>query len=380
MKNDRTAETPGLGSDLLTKRQDALGLPSAQVATLQEKLLTWYEACRRDLPWRRTRDPYAIWVSEIMLQQTRVETVIPYYERFLTRFPTALALAEAPPDEVLAQWSGLGYYRRARLLLEGARVVAGNGGVVPSDREGLLEVPGIGRYTAGAIASIAFGEPVGLVDGNVARVLARVFAIDEDMRKRGMRTAELVADAIVAKCDPGAWNQALMELGATICTPRSPSCERCPIAASCRALRENRVAQLPFLSEKKAPVARRVQAIVATRGHARSGAVLLARRRPDLLFGGLWEPPSVEGSAKMRRALAAWLPVGKLVRAGAVEHVLSHRKLTIDVCRAPLTGELDIGDVPEAAGYDAVRIVPLSEIGDLGISTLTRKILGAAGS
>ena len=381
MKNDRTAETPGFGSDLLTKRQDALGLPSAQVATLQEKLLTWYEACRRDLPWRRTRDPYAIWVSEIMLQQTRVETVIPYYERFLTRFPTALALAEAPPDEVLAQWSGLGYYRRARLLLEGARVVAGRGGVVPSDREGLLEVPGIGRYTAGAIASIAFGEPVGLVDGNVARVLARVFGIDEDMRKRGMRTAELVADAIVAKRDPGAWNQALMELGATVCTPRSPSCERCPIANSCRALRENRVAQLPVLSEKKAPVARRVQAVVAIRGAgpAKSGAVLLARRRPELLFGGLWEPPSIEGSAKMRRTLTAWLPVGKLVRAGAVEHVLSHRKLTIDVLRAPLTGELDVNDVPEAAGYDAVRVLPLSEIGDLGISTLTRKILGVAG-
>jgi len=381
MKNDRTAETPGFGSDLLTKRQDALGLPSAQVATLQEKLLTWYEACRRDLPWRRTRDPYAIWVSEIMLQQTRVETVIPYYERFLTRFPTALALAEAPPDEVLAQWSGLGYYRRARLLLEGARVVAGRGGVVPSDREGLLEVPGIGRYTAGAIASIAFGEPVGLVDGNVARVLARVFGIDEDMRKRGMRTAELVADAIVAKRDPGAWNQALMELGATVCTPRSPSCERCPIANSCRALRENRVAQLPVLSEKKAPVARRVQAVVAIRGAgpAKSGAVLLARRRPELLFGGLWEPPSIEGTAKMRSTLTAWLPVGKLVRAGAVEHVLSHRKLTIDVLRAPLTGELDVNDVPEAAGYDAVRVLPLSEIGDLGISTLTRKILGVAG-
>ena len=379
MKNDSTAETPGLGSDLLTKRQDALGLPSAQVATLQEKLLTWYEACRRDLPWRRTRDPYAIWVSEIMLQQTRVETVIPYYERFLTRFPTALALAEAPPDEVLAQWSGLGYYRRARLLLEGARVVAGKGGVVPGDREGLLEVPGIGRYTAGAIASIAFGEPVGLVDGNVARVLARVFAIDEDMRRRGMRTAELVADAIAGGApDPGAWNQALMELGATVCTPRSPSCEVCPIASECRALRENRVARLPVLSEKKAPVARRVQAIVAV--DAKSGSVLLARRRPDLLFGGLWEPPSVEGPPRMRARLTAWLPVGKLVRAGAVEHVLSHRKLTIDVLRAELTGDLDMKDVPEGAGYDAVRVTAPSDLGDLGISTLTRKILAAAGA
>ena len=376
MKNDRTADTPGLGSDLLTKRQDAVALPPAQVAYLQETLLGWYEACRRDLPWRRTRDPYAIWVSEIMLQQTRVETVIPYYERFLTRFPTALALAEAPPDDVLAAWSGLGYYRRARLLLEGARVVAGMGGVVPGDREGLLEVPGIGKYTAGAIASIAFGQPVGLVDGNVARVLARVFAIDEDMRKQGMRTAEKVADAIVAKEDPGAWNQALMELGATICTPRSPSCATCPIASECRALRENRVAQLPVLSEKKAPVARRLQAVVAT--DAVTGSVVLARRRPDLLFGGLWEPPSVEGGPKMRSLLTAWLPVGKLVRAGAVEHVLSHRKLTIDVLRATLTGDVEMDDVPVSAGYDAVRLTSNAEMADVGISTLTRKILALA--
>jgi A/G-specific adenine glycosylase len=376
MKNDRTAETPGLGSDLLTKAQDALALPPAQVAYLQETLLAWYEACRRDLPWRRTRDPYAIWVSEIMLQQTRVETVIPYYERFLSRFPTALALAEAPPDEVLAAWSGLGYYRRARLLLEGARVVAAKGGTVPGDREGLLGVPGIGRYTAGAIASIAFGQAVGLVDGNVARVLARLFAIDEDMRKRGMRTAEVIADGLVAKRDPGAWNQALMELGATVCTPRSPSCDKCPLASRCRALAQGRVAELPVLSEKKAPLARRVQAIVATRTDDR--AILLARRRPDLLFGGMWEPPSIEGAPKMRAQLTAWLPVGKLIRAGAVEHVLSHRKLTIDVLRTELTGAPRASDIPETAGYDAIRVVPEAALDTLGISTLTRKILSLA--
>jgi A/G-specific adenine glycosylase len=346
------------------------------VAYLQEALLAWYEACRRDLPWRRTRDPYAIWVSEIMLQQTRVETVIPYYERFLTRFPTALALAEAPPDDVLAAWSGLGYYRRARLLLEGARVVAAKGGAVPGDRDGLLEVPGIGRYTAGAVASIAFGQPVGLVDGNVARVLARVFAIDEDMRKRGMRTAEILADEIVARRDPGAWNQALMELGATVCTPRSPACERCPVARVCRARAEGRVAELPVLSEKKAPLARRVQAVVATR--PADGALLLARRRPDRTFGGLWEPPSIEGPAKLRARLKAWLPVGKLTRVGAVEHVLSHRKLTVDVLCAELQADLRRSDVPEDAGYDDVRIVARDAIEALGFSTLARKILVAA--
>jgi A/G-specific adenine glycosylase len=346
------------------------------VAYLQETLLAWYEACRRDLPWRRTRDPYAIWVSEIMLQQTRVETVVPYYDRFLTRFPTAMALAEAPPDDVLALWSGLGYYRRARLLLEGARVVAGQGGALPGDREGLLGVPGIGRYTAGAIASIAFGQPVGLVDGNVARVLARLFVIDEDMRKRGMRTAEALADTIVARHDPGGWNQALMELGATVCTPRSPSCERCPVASACLARAEGRVAELPVLSEKKAPLARRVQAIVAIR--PADGALLLVRRRPDLLFGGLWEPPTIEGMPKMRARLEAWLPVGKLTRVGSVEHVLSHRKLTVDVLRADLTRSPTKKDVPADAGYDDLRMVAAEAIEELGFSTLSRKILTAA--
>ncbi|CAN5923354.1 A/G-specific adenine glycosylase [soil metagenome] len=339
-------------------------------------LLAWYAACRRDLPWRRTRDPYAIWVSEIMLQQTRVETVIPYYERFLTRFPTALALAEAPPDEVMAAWSGLGYYRRARMLLDGARVVAGKGGVVPGDRASLLAVPGIGKYTAGAIASIAFGEPVGLVDGNVARVLARLFAIDEDMRKKGMRTAEALADGLVARRDPGAWNQALMELGATVCTPRSPSCEICPLQRLCRARAEGRVAELPVISAKVAPPARRVQSVVAVRA---DGGLLLARRRQDGLFGGLWEPPSTDGPARSRARLQAWLPVGKLVRVGAVEHVLSHRKLTVDVMRADLTGHLDPETIPADAGYDAAKVVSEEELDGLGMATLAKKVLAAAG-
>lgn len=335
-------------------------------------LLAWYRAFRRDLPWRKTRDPYAIWVSEIMLQQTRVETVIPYYERFLSRFPTAVALAEAAPDDVLASWSGLGYYRRARLLLEGARVVAKAGGVVPGNRAALLEVPGVGRYTAGAIASIAFGEPVGLVDGNVARVFARIFAIDDDMRKAGMRRAEALADRLVAPEDPGAWNQALMELGATVCTPRAPRCDVCPVKTECRAYADGRTESLPVLSAKKPPRAQQVQAIVATR--ARDGAVLLARRKPDLLFGGLWEPPTAEGPAARRADLRAWIPVGKLTRAGAVEHVLSHKKLTVDVMRGAAAGA-EAPAPPEGSDYDASRFVREDEFPTLGISTLAKKIL-----
>jgi A/G-specific adenine glycosylase len=361
---------------LLTKRQGAVVLAPAQVAHLQQTLLAWYGTCRRDLPWRRTRDPYAVWVSEIMLQQTRVETVIPYYERFLLRFPTAVALAEARADDVLAAWSGLGYYRRARLLHDGARVVAAGGGVVPGDREGLLAVPGIGRYTAGAIASIAFGQAVGLVDGNVARVFARLFAIEHDMRKLGMRTAEALADELVAREDPGAWNQALMELGATICTPRSPACGACPLASQCRALAEGRVSELPFLSEKKPPVARRVQAIVATR--AADGAVLLARRGHAGTFAGLWEPPSIEGPARMRAQLAAWLPISGLERVGVVEHVLSHRKLRVDVLRAELVGPIHKARIPADAGYDDVKIVAEPAFDEVGFSTLARKVVAAA--
>jgi len=189
-------------------------------------VIRWYRDNRRELPWRRTRDPYAVWVSEIMLQQTRVETVVPYWERWMGRFPTVQALAAAPLDDVLAAWAGLGYYSRARNLHAGAReVVTDWGGSVPGRVDALLEIPGIGRYTAGAIASIAFGQPAPLVDGNVARVLARLFAIDEDVKSAAgsARLWALAADLVPAGA-AGDFNQGLMELGATVCTPARPRC------------------------------------------------------------------------------------------------------------------------------------------------------------
>ena len=341
---------------------DASHLGVAQVETLRRKLLRWYGAFRRDLPWRRTRDPWAIWVSEIMLQQTRVETVIPYFERFLKRFPTPLALAEAPEDQVLAAWSGLGYYRRARMLHAGAKAVAKT--PIPDQRDGLLELPGIGRYTAGAIASIAFGRAVGLVDGNVARVLARVFAIEDDMKRAGMKKAEALADRIVPADAPGEWNQALMELGATICTPRNPACDRCPIAKECRALAEGKVDRLPVLGEKAKPKPWAMKAIVARRGKK----VLLCRRRSDGLFGGLWEPPMVDAKAELDEL------AGPLVKTGQVVHVLSHRKLTIEVFATTVAG------VPNALPepYEAAGFFDAEALEDLGISTLARKVLTAA--
>lgn len=364
------------------KTEATLDLPPAArdpavVLELHERLLAWYRERRRDLPWRRTRDPYAIWVSEVMLQQTRVETVIPYYERFLSRFPTPLALADAAADDVLALWSGLGYYRRARLLQRGAASVAGLGGALPSTRDGLREVPGIGPYTAGAIASIAFGEAVGLVDGNVARVLARLFVLEDDMRGPGMKRAHALADHLVARADPGAWNQALMELGATVCTPRSPSCASCPVAARCGARAAGRQASLPFLSPKAKPRESRLEAVVARLDEG----VLLGRRAGDRLFGGMWEPPLAEGVAPelthpLLRANAGLALAGPPELAGSVVHVLSHRRLTIDVVRLPLAKP------PAAslavAGYDAFRVVPLADLGTLGVSTLARKVLARA--
>ncbi|MDF2693547.1 MAG: A/G-specific adenine glycosylase [Labilithrix sp.] len=306
-----------------------------------------------------------------MLQQTRVDTVMPYFERFLARFPTPLALAEAPEDQVLAAWSGLGYYRRARMLHAGARAVAERAGM-PSNREGLLELPGIGRYTAGAIASIAFEEPVGLVDGNVARVFARVFALDDDMRRAGMKRAEVLAETLVPKEKPGDWNQALMELGATVCAPRAPACHRCPIASSCRALAMGRVHELPVLGEKAKPKPVRVQALVA---RTKDGRVLLARRRAGGLFAGLWEPPLLEGEEVARTNLLARFSLRTIRLSGRVTHVLSHRRMTIDVSSGVLTQAKVAGELPDT--YETADLFDEAALSGLGISTLARKILAA---
>jgi A/G-specific adenine glycosylase len=370
---------------LLTVPEHVAGPSPAQVGRLHRALLRWYESCRRDLPWRRTRDPWAIWVSEIMLQQTRVETVSPYFERFMAQFPTPLALAEAAEDEVLSAWSGLGYYRRARMLHAGARVVARAAGI-PRNREGLLGLPGIGRYTAGAIASIAFGEAVGLVDGNVARVLARLFAIEDDIKRAGMRRAERLAEELVHEGDPGAWNQALMELGATVCTPRAPACERCPVASSCRAFTEGRTLELPVVSAKAKPKPQRMQALVARK----DGRILLARRRSAGLFGGLWEPPSIDGGARARDDLLQRFErfdLSAVQHRGRVTHVLSHRRLTIDVYSGVLAEDpvgAQLPDVYEAhdlfdekaLAADGAREDPASK--PIGLATLARKVLAVA--
>jgi A/G-specific adenine glycosylase len=334
------------------------------------------------MPWRKGahRDPYGTWVSETMLQQTRSSTVIPYWTRFVAELPTVRALAEAPESQVLSLWSGLGYYRRARMLHAAAkRVMTEFGGQIPADAETLRELEGIGPYTAGAIASIAFGRRAAAVDGNVARVIARLFALEGDVtsgqgRDRVWQLAEELLPADPSEV--GAWNEALMELGATVCTPRSPACGECPIGVACLARQRGMTGEVPRPRARKAPREVHLQAIVLVRG----GEVLLARRKAGGLFGGLWEVPT----ATIRRGeseLAVQLGVNArgMQPLGEVVHVLSHRRMVVAVSRAvvrrqswPVPGE----------DYEAVEWARTGEGGAIADgrphASLTRRILAIA--
>lgn len=347
---------------------------------VRRALLNWYRANRRDLPWRRTRDPYAIWISETMLQQTRVETAIPYYERFMERFPDAQALASADMDDVLGAWAGLGYYSRARHLQAAAREIAdAHGGRIPDDVEGLRSLPGIGRYTAGAVASIAFDRPEPVVDGNVARVLSRLLGIREDI-KRPHVEKRLWEEAAILACGPrpGDLNQALMELGALLCTPAEPRCLACPLALHCDAHRRGDAASLP--KKKRKTAARRVEA--AAGWVLRRGKVLAVRRPPTGLLGGLWELPGgdlergEDPAAGLVRNLRerVGLAVGRTEYAGAVEHLFTHRRLRLHLFRCdPPRGRTRLD------GFDAHRWLAPGSLGDLPHGAVTRKALALLG-
>ena len=361
------------------------GRPRARVVrALQAALVGWFHRGHRKLPWRDDPTPYRVWVSEIMAQQTRIETVVPFFDRFVARFPDARALAAAPLDDVLALWSGLGYYTRARNLHAAARmVVARHGGEVPADADALRALPGIGRYTAGAIASIAFGRRVPVVDGNVTRIFARVFDVAEDVadaaaRRRLWEIAAALADAD----DPGALNHGLMELGARICTPRNPACPTCPLRAMCWARRRGTIAARPVKAPKKPPARRAWAGAVIRRAN---GAVLLARNPDGGLFGGLWSLPLYEAAGRsvagrresLAAALAADLGRSPVVgeRLARTEHVLSHRRLVLDLFEIPWRGPS-----PRFADGRLGRWVRThADLAELGISTLTRKALAAAG-
>ena len=342
-------------------------------AELVSRLGKWFDAERRDLPWRRTRDPYAIWLSEVMLQQTRVKTVEAYFPRFLKAYPTVEKLAAADLGDVLGAWSGLGYYRRARALYAGAReVVESYGGKLPGDAASLRTISGIGPYTAGAISSIAFGAKEPLVDGNVARVLARIFAVSLDVRTPpGVRKMWELAGELVPEDDPGRHNESLMELGATICVPQNPRCDVCPVRTLCEAKRRGLVDELPVAKKKKAPREIEMVALVLSRGKE----VLLGRRHAGGLFGGMWEPPMIEkGSVQVDAAFAQLLgaPVRDIEEVVEQTHVLTHRRLRVTVVKGELRGEPVMHD---AATYDQWAWKTKSELASLGMSSLAKKVL-----
>lgn len=283
----------------VTRMAAARPATAPEIAAFRRRVLAWYARDQRALPWRRTRDPYAIWISEIMLQQTRVDAVIPYYERFLARFPAVVDLAQAPVDAVLQLWAGLGYYSRARNLHAAAQaIVTGHAGVFPRDPEALRALPGIGRYTAGAIASIAFGLPAPVVDGNVTRVFARWFCDGGDVQSPAVvkRMWERAGDW--ARCAaPGDANQALMELGALVCIKPLPACERCPVQSLCAAYQAGCAAALPRPKRRATP--QRVQLDVLLAEHAER--LLLVRRTAGTLLRGWWEAPSAYGRNSVQR-------------------------------------------------------------------------------
>jgi A/G-specific adenine glycosylase len=320
-----------------------------------KELLRWYQKEQRDLPWRRSRDPYHIWVSEIMLQQTRVDTVIPYFNRFVDRFPSLQELAGAPEDEVLKHWEGLGYYSRARNLQTAVReVVEKYGSQVPSSKKEVSGLKGVGPYTAGAILSIAYNQPEPAVDGNVMRVLSRYFCLEDDIARPSTRISmEGLAQELIPAGEAADFNQALMELGAMVCTPKSPTCPECPVTDMCLGRQQGREKELPLKTKaKKARPVFRFAALVEGMG-VNAGKVLV-RQRPDTgLLAKMWELPHIEvadagewelmstGKSKLEEAA---LEDGVRLRVteqvvGEAQHIFTHLVWNIRVLAATVTEE-----------------------------------------
>ncbi len=286
-------------------------LSAAAVTSIRRRLLAWYESHARDLPWRRASDPYAVWVSEVMLQQTRVSVVIGYFERWMKLFPSVGHLARASEDDVLHAWQGLGYYSRARRIREGARFVCDNyGGELPGDVERLLAIPGIGPYSAGAIASIAHGTRAPIVDGNVVRVLCRLFGLRGDPAKAALaRTLWQLAGELVPEDRPADFNQALMELGAPVCTPRRAQCFGCPLSKTCVAFHEGLVEQLPETAPRPEPTRVETEAALVQK----NGRWLVHRLPADAArWAGMWSFPTLERSAGERAGATAERAVREL--------------------------------------------------------------------
>jgi A/G-specific adenine glycosylase len=318
-------------------------------------LLEWYDAARRDLPWRRTTNPWHILLSEVMLQQTRVAAVIPYYEKFLRRYPEPAALAAAPETEYLALWSGLGYYARARNLQRAARAIVERGGF-PEEYEEILQLPGVGTYTAAAVASIAFQKPVAVLDGNVARVFSRVLGDRGDVGAAATRDRLLdAAQKLLDVRRPGDYNQALMELGATVCLPKAPQCLLCPLRDQCRARAEGAENELPVRLSKRDPAKESLCLLLVEREET-----LMMRRRgsAETRLAGFWELPEARD----------WPSARRISRLGSFRHSITRHDYDIEVWSARP------GKAPK--GF---RWIPWNELSGLPLATTARKALAAAG-
>jgi A/G-specific adenine glycosylase len=337
------------------------GWKAEKIARVRRRLLEWYQRCRRDLPWRRSRNPYAIWVSEIMLQQTRVAVVVERYQAFMERFPTLVSLAQAPEQEVLAAWSGLGYYRRARMLHKTAQIVASeNQGNLPVTAEELRLLPGIGAYTAAAVASIAHGEPVAVVDGNVERVLCRMEGWKADGRSGSQvrRKSEELAGKLVCPRQPGDWNQALMELGATLCLPRNPQCLVCPVAGDCKTQGEHDTAPRPPMQICEVAYALSVRS-VGLDGQSHYEVLLEQRPASITVMPGMWELPSLIEVAVAEEELRL-----------TVRHAIMRVNYYVRI-RTVFEDDIDAMTVPGSER----RWVPLGEAAAMALTGLARKVL-----
>lgn len=361
------------------------------VEGIRRSLLEWFERHRRDLPWRGVEDSYAVWVAEIMLQQTRVATVVDYYERWMQRFPDVESVAAADIDEVLELWEGLGFYRRARYLHRSAkRVVDEYGGQLPASADELEGLTGIGPYTAGAIASIAFGEPTPVVDGNVARVLSRLRAISGDPNSTANENQYwALAEQLVDPARPGDFNEALMELGATVCTPRSPNCLLCPVREDCRAFERGEPEAYPDTASRATQKPVDVATCVLVGEDGGKDVAYVVKRDADGLLGGLWEFPTVEldESEAPPEVIDEYLG-GELdlesfcdvpgEQVTELTHLFSHIRMSIDVRvrRAPGVAVEEIID--PSTSSQTRGWLPVDRLDEVAMSTAMRRVERAA--
>jgi A/G-specific adenine glycosylase len=354
-------------------------LTGRALKNLQMRLLEWFRAQRRDLPWRASRDPYRIWVAEVMLQQTRIAAVMPYYQRFLDRFPNVESLAQARQAEVLKLWSGLGYYSRARNLHAAAQqIVAQHGAQIPRELSAALELPGIGVYTAAAVLSIAYDVPLAVLDGNVARVLARIYAIRGDLRvPKTWSLLTSTASQLLARDAASDWNQSLMELGEVVCTPRSPRCAICPVARCCRANAQGLANEIPAPRRKRAPVHMKIAAAILLDHSGRTLLVKDPGAHDGVLFSRMWQFPAIEVTRQPKAALVAHLGTTLNLSADALEleelpaarHGVTFRNIAL----LPF-----LARVRRLPKLPRTRILPLANLTKLPISSATRKIAAAA--